>query len=99
MAELPGIVVTGAAGRMGQMLVRAVTASDACRLVGAIDRPGHDWVGQDVGIAMGGAGAWRAGRGRSAAGVRPRAGGSGLHRPRCHASPLPSWRPRRGRCM
>jgi 4-hydroxy-tetrahydrodipicolinate reductase len=53
--ELPGIVVTGVSGRMGRMLVRTVLESGAARLVGAIERPGHDWVGQDLGIAMGGA--------------------------------------------
>lgn len=55
MTELPEIVVTGAAGRMGQMLIRAVAESDKVRLGGALVRPGHDWVGQDVGTAMGGA--------------------------------------------
>ena len=25
-----------------------------CRLVGAVERGGHDWIGQDVGTAMGG---------------------------------------------
>ena len=54
MTDLPGIVVTGASGRMGQMLIRTIAASDQARLVGAIERPGHDWVGQDVGVAMGG---------------------------------------------
>ncbi len=53
--DKPGIVVTGAAGRMGQMLCREVLASDAVRLVGALVRPGHDWVGRDLGAAMGGA--------------------------------------------
>ncbi|MEE9387165.1 MAG: 4-hydroxy-tetrahydrodipicolinate reductase [Paracoccaceae bacterium] len=55
MGTLPGIVVTGASGRMGQMLVRTVVASDAARLVGALVRTGHGWVGQDIGAAMGGA--------------------------------------------
>ncbi|MDW3118186.1 MAG: 4-hydroxy-tetrahydrodipicolinate reductase [Roseovarius pacificus] len=55
MTDLPGIVVTGASGRMGQMLIRTVQESDRARLVGALERPGHDWVGQDVGRAMGGA--------------------------------------------
>lgn len=55
MTHLPGIVVTGASGRMGQMLIRTVTASDKAQLAGAVERPGHDWVGQDVGVAMGGA--------------------------------------------
>ncbi|RYH03918.1 4-hydroxy-tetrahydrodipicolinate reductase [Salipiger sp. IMCC34102] len=55
MEDTPGIVVTGAAGRMGRMLIRAIAEADACRLVGALVREGHDWVGQDVGTAMGGA--------------------------------------------
>ncbi|WP_299371422.1 4-hydroxy-tetrahydrodipicolinate reductase [uncultured Tateyamaria sp.] len=55
MTELPGIVIAGASGRMGQMLIRSVMESDKMRLVGALERPGHDWVGQDVGVAMGGA--------------------------------------------
>ncbi len=55
MGELPGIVVTGASGRMGQMLIRTVTESDAARLVGVVERPGHEWIGRDVGEAMGGA--------------------------------------------
>ncbi|MFT4959712.1 MAG: 4-hydroxy-tetrahydrodipicolinate reductase [Paracoccaceae bacterium] len=55
MTHLPGIVVTGASGRMGQMLIRTVLASDKAQLVGAVERPGHEWVGQDVGVAMGGA--------------------------------------------
>lgn len=55
MSNLPGIVVTGASGRMGQMLVRAVSESDRARLVGAVERKGHDWVGRDIGTAMGGA--------------------------------------------
>ena len=54
MSELPGIVVVGVSGRMGQMLVREVRASDKMRLVGAVERAGHDWIGQDLGIAMGG---------------------------------------------
>jgi len=40
---------------MGQMLVKAVMASDKCHLVSALERTGHAWVGQDIGIAMGGA--------------------------------------------
>jgi len=54
MAELPGIVVTGVSGRMGRMLVRAVTDSRRARLSGALVRPGHGWVGQDLGAALGG---------------------------------------------
>lgn len=54
MTQGPGIVVTGASGRMGRMLIETITASDACHLVAALERDGHDWVGQDVGVAMGG---------------------------------------------
>ncbi len=54
MTNLPGIVVTGASGRMGQMLIRTIVASDRARLAGAIERKGHEWVGKDVGVAMGG---------------------------------------------
>ena len=55
MTETIGIVVTGASGRMGQMLVRSVVEHDATHLAGALERPGHDWVGRDIGEAMGGA--------------------------------------------
>ncbi|MAQ38652.1 MULTISPECIES: 4-hydroxy-tetrahydrodipicolinate reductase [Thioclava] len=55
MSDLPGIVITGASGRMGQMLIRTVSESDKARLVGAVERTGHDWVGKDLGEAMGGA--------------------------------------------
>ena len=55
MEQAPGIVITGASGRMGQMLIREVLASDTARLIGAVDRPGHDWIGKDLGVAMGGA--------------------------------------------
>ena len=54
MSELPGIVIAGASGRMGQLLIRSVVDSDAMRLVGALERPGHDWVGRELGEAMGG---------------------------------------------
>lgn len=54
MADLPGIVVTGASGRMGRMLVQTIAASGKARLVGAVERAGHGWVGQDIGTAMGG---------------------------------------------
>lgn len=53
--DLPGIVVTGASGRMGQMLARLIEASGRARLVGAVERPGNAWIGRDLGEAMGGA--------------------------------------------
>lgn len=55
MTLLPGLVITGASGRMGQQLAQMITASDKARLVGAVERSGHAWVGQDLGVAMGGA--------------------------------------------
>ncbi len=55
MTNLPGIVITGASGRMGQMLIKTVQESDKARLVGVLERPGHDWIGKDIGECMGGA--------------------------------------------
>ncbi len=55
MDELPGVVITGVSGRMGQMLVTALNDSAVLRLIGAVERSGHDWVGRDLGEAMGGA--------------------------------------------
>ena len=55
MAQTTGITVTGVSGRMGQMLVREIAAREDTHLVGAIDRTGHDWIGRDLGEAMGGA--------------------------------------------
>ena len=53
MTDTPGIVITGGSGRMGQMLIDTVLASDACRLVGVVERAGHDWIGKDIGTARG----------------------------------------------
>ena len=53
MSQKPGIVVTGASGRMGQMLIRQILAGDRFKLVGALERPGHEWIGRDLGEAMG----------------------------------------------
>ena len=46
-------VVTGAAGRMGQMLVRAIHASDRFRLVAALERPDGATIGADIGAVAG----------------------------------------------
>jgi len=54
MTDTIGTVITGASGRMGQMLMKSVIDSDKLHLVGALERKGHDWVGRDVGEAMGG---------------------------------------------
>ena len=55
MQSVPGIVVTGASGNMGQMLVRTILGSDRMRLAGCLVREGHPWVGRDIGAAIGGA--------------------------------------------
>ena len=55
MTDQPlSIAVTGVSGRMGQMLVQAIAERDDCTLGGATERPGHDWIGRDLGEAMGG---------------------------------------------
>ena len=55
MTDVPGIVVTGASGRMGQTLIGLIAASDRMRLVGCVERVGHAWVGRDAGSCTGGA--------------------------------------------
>jgi 4-hydroxy-tetrahydrodipicolinate reductase len=47
------LVVVGAAGRMGRMLLKAVAESPACRLVGAVERAGSPALGQDAGALAG----------------------------------------------
>jgi 4-hydroxy-tetrahydrodipicolinate reductase len=47
------VVVVGCAGRMGRMLCRAVVEADGLMLSGATVRPGHDWVGRDLGACLG----------------------------------------------
>ena len=48
------IAITGVSGRMGQMLVRAVDEADGAEVTAALERLGHDWIGRDLGEAMGG---------------------------------------------
>ena len=55
MGDLPGIVVTGASGRMGRMLVGTIADSGKARLAGCIERSGHPWIGRDIGECLGGA--------------------------------------------
>ncbi len=50
-----GIAVVGVAGRMGRMLAQAVIEAPGARLSGVTVRPGHPWVGRDLGEALGGA--------------------------------------------
>ena len=43
------VVVTGAAGRMGQTIIKKVLSDKALKLVGALEVSGHKNLGQDVG--------------------------------------------------
>lgn len=47
------LVVVGAAGRMGRMLVRAIAEDDGCRLAGAVERAGSVALGEDAGLLAG----------------------------------------------
>ncbi len=47
------IAVAGASGRMGQMLIEAISQSDDCRLSGALDLANSPAVGADAGASMG----------------------------------------------
>ncbi|MGR3483769.1 MAG: 4-hydroxy-tetrahydrodipicolinate reductase [Paracoccaceae bacterium] len=47
------ITVTGASGRMGRMLVAAVAAEPAARLVAAVEHAGSDALGRDAGEVAG----------------------------------------------
>ena len=49
------IAVLGASGRMGQMLIKAVDEAEAASLFAVTERPGHDWIGKDLGVVKGGA--------------------------------------------
>ena len=53
MSENIRVVVTGVSGRMGQMILAGVSSYTKIRLVGAIEREGHDWIGKDVGMVRG----------------------------------------------
>lgn len=53
MTDKPGIVVTGASGRMGQTLVKLIMASGRWTLAGAIERTGNPWLGRDIGDCIG----------------------------------------------
>jgi 4-hydroxy-tetrahydrodipicolinate reductase len=48
-----GLVVVGAAGRMGRTLVRVVAEAKGVRLAGAVERPGAPEVGMDSGTLAG----------------------------------------------
>jgi 4-hydroxy-tetrahydrodipicolinate reductase len=48
-----GLVVVGAAGRMGQTLIRTVYAMGGARIVGAVERQGSPHLGADAGVLAG----------------------------------------------
>ena len=52
MSEMK-IVIAGAAGRMGRMLVQTVTATQGAVVSGALERPGSSALGQDAGTLAG----------------------------------------------
>ncbi|MDQ6966037.1 MAG: 4-hydroxy-tetrahydrodipicolinate reductase, partial [Mariprofundaceae bacterium] len=47
------VMVTGASGRMGRMLVRAVCDADGVELVAATEREGSEHLGRDAGELAG----------------------------------------------
>lgn len=47
------LVVVGAAGRMGRMLIKTIAEAEGCRLVGAIEREGSTALGHDAGLLAG----------------------------------------------
>jgi 4-hydroxy-tetrahydrodipicolinate reductase len=52
LTHLP-VTVAGASGRMGQMLIEAIMASDDCRLAGALDIAASPALGQDAAAPLG----------------------------------------------
>ena len=47
------LIVAGAGGRMGRMLVDAIAASQGVVLAGALEAPGSPLIGQDAGELAG----------------------------------------------
>jgi 4-hydroxy-tetrahydrodipicolinate reductase len=47
------LVVAGASGRMGRMLVKAISETEGCKLVGALERPDSIALEQDAGLLAG----------------------------------------------
>ncbi len=47
------VVVAGAAGRMGRMLIRMIDETPGCKLAGALERSTSGCVGQDAGLIAG----------------------------------------------
>jgi hypothetical protein len=87
MADSIGIAVMGASGRMGRMLIDTISGTDRAHLIAVTEREGHDWIGCDLGEALGrgrmGVPVYR----RSARRDREGAGGDRLHHARGDAGP------------
>ena len=66
MADLR-LIVSGAAGRMGRMVVRTIHESEGFKLTGALEREDSPWLGQDPAAARGLPCKGPSDRGRSAA--------------------------------
>lgn len=47
--KLIKVVITGAAGRMGQMLIRQVLSDKSLKLIGVTEKQGHSKIGVDIG--------------------------------------------------
>lgn len=54
MDEKLRIAITGVSGRMGRMLISCADDSADVEVSAALERSGHDWIGQDFGLALGG---------------------------------------------
>ena len=54
MSDKMRVTVVGASGKMGQQLIKAVDENEETTLVGVTEREGHDWIGQDLGVLLGG---------------------------------------------
>jgi 4-hydroxy-tetrahydrodipicolinate reductase len=52
MAEMR-VIVSGAAGRMGRMVVRTIHESNGFKLMGAVERDDSPWLGQDPALLAG----------------------------------------------
>lgn len=53
MSQRLRIAVAGASGRMGHMLIEAISAADDCLLAGALDVAGSPALGQDAAVFLG----------------------------------------------
>jgi 4-hydroxy-tetrahydrodipicolinate reductase len=50
---MTNVVITGAAGRMGQALVRCSRRVEGVRIAGAVEQAGHPAIGKDAGVTAG----------------------------------------------